>query len=128
MGGLIEHPVQWTEFELWRREKLVAPFPGKPALKRFHMAQCMAREEDFRGWKDGEVDALVHDLRQIILKTGLQGYACAISIEGWDEYIRGALRQCMGDAEQYSVISGAPRTARSPRGCESHPGNGRLAR
>jgi len=24
--------------------------------------------------------------------------------------------------------SGAPRTARSPRGCKSHPGNGRLAR
>src|ERR1019366_9488727 len=26
-----------------------------------------------------------------------------------------------------SVLSGAPRTARSPRGCKSHQGNGRLA-
>ena len=105
MGGLIGNTEQWLTFESHWRAKLFCPLPEKPPLKRFHMSHCMAREGEFKGWTEAETDVLVHDLRQIILQTDLQGYACAISTAGWDAHIRGSLRKCMGDAEQFASIS-----------------------
>src|SRR4051794_36222543 len=77
-GGLMGTESQWLKFELKWKAKLAEPLPGKPPLKRFHMAECDAGDGEFIGYNRGELDAVTHDFRQIILDAGVYGYAAGV--------------------------------------------------
>jgi Protein of unknown function (DUF3800) len=102
-SGLFGNQHQWKLFnDLWAA-KLAAPSPGKPPLSRFHMAECQAGSGEFSGWKRTETDFLVHELGDIILRTGLYGNGLAVSRKVWDELITGDVRRAFGDAEGYCL-------------------------
>ena len=86
-AGLIGIEEQWKAFEGAWKAKLRAPLPGKGPLKRFHMTDCMARAGEFVCYSHGEVDAVAHDFRQIIIGSGVCGYAVAVSRRDWAETV-----------------------------------------
>lgn len=86
-GGLMGTESQWVRFQKDWSAKLARPLPGKPPLRRFHMAECEARNGEFRGYSDAEKDAVIHDFRQIILDAGVYGYAAGVVIADWNEII-----------------------------------------
>lgn len=100
-GGLIGNEAIWTPFEAAWKAKLAAPLPGKPRLKRFHMADCMARQGEFSGYSDAEADAVTHDFRQLIIASGAGGYAVGVSRQDWRELIVAIALLIFGDDEAY---------------------------
>ena len=84
VAGLLADLDNWSIFEDQWREKLTAPLPGKPALRRFHMTDCMAGQAEFRGYTNGERDAVIHDFRQLILRSNCYGYCCAVLVDEWE--------------------------------------------
>jgi len=120
-SGLFGNQHQWQHFEgLWAA-KLRAPSPGKPPLKRFHMANCQAGDGEFLGWSRTATDFLVHELGEIILRCGLYSNGAAISRKDWDDLITGNLRTALGDAEGYSLRMAFVRALKWAKesGCES---------
>jgi Protein of unknown function (DUF3800) len=105
MAGFIGTEDQWEPFDEAWKAKLKEPLPGKPILRRFHMAQCVARRGEFIGYSDAESDAVIHDFRQLILDAKLTGHVMAVDKVAWDEIIVGPLRVFFGDAEWFSVNS-----------------------
>jgi Protein of unknown function (DUF3800) len=101
-GGLIGNEEQWYLFEASWIEKLSKPLPSKPPLNRFHMTECMAREGEFRGYSEAERDAVIHDFRQLIVASGVYGYAIGVAQRDWNELIEPShLRGWFGDAEAF---------------------------
>jgi hypothetical protein len=105
MAGVFGHENQWDYFcDLWAK-KLADPSPGKLPLARFHMAECQSADGDFLGWKRHETDFLVHELTDIILKTGIYGLAGGVERKAYDELMVGAHRRLLGDAETFCIIN-----------------------
>ncbi|MDI1262574.1 MAG: DUF3800 domain-containing protein [bacterium] len=104
-GGLIGEQAQWEEFEPRWKAKLANPLPGKPPLKRFHMAHCQWGWEEFESYSKGERDRLIHDFRQIILDCGVHGVSAAISKSDYDELITGRLLEAHGAADDMAFAS-----------------------
>lgn len=104
VGGIFGYPNQ-LEFlsDLWSK-KLADPSPGKPALKQFHMADCQASTGEFTGWGRTATDFLVHELGDIILKTGVWGFAAAVERKPYEELITGNMRRVCGDPETFCFI------------------------
>jgi hypothetical protein len=102
-AGVCGNQFQWDAFSKAWGAKLKAPSPGKPALSRFHMADCQDAREEFQGWSRTATDFLVHELGEIIIKTGLWGYASGVNRKDWDELIVGEVREALGDAEGFCV-------------------------
>jgi hypothetical protein len=94
---------QWKAFNLAWRAKVAAPLPDKPPLKRFHMFDCHHGDGEFIGYSKPERDALIHDLRNIIIGNGLHGYCCGGSRADWDDLVTGDMRRFLGDAERFCV-------------------------
>jgi len=87
-GGLIGNEEQWYLFTGSWLEKLKSPLSGKPPLRRFHMTDCMARQEEFRDYSVPERDAVIHDFRQLIIASGVWGYAVGVARRDWDELVK----------------------------------------
>jgi hypothetical protein len=113
VGGLIGSGQQWDQFERLWREKLADPLPqvGKLALRKFGIADCRSRYGEFRGYSDGEVDAVTHDFRQIIIQSELIGIAASIDRVAWDELIIGTARVKLGSALEACFTNCIVRTA-----------------
>jgi hypothetical protein len=107
MAGFIGTEEQWKPFDEAWATKLKNPLPeaGKPPLKRFHMANCEARQGEFIGYSEPESDAVIHDFRQLILDAKLAGHVMAVDRVAWDELIIGPLRIFFGDAEWFCLNS-----------------------
>ena len=103
LGGLYADEKRWGAFDADWRSKLAAPVPGKPALKRFHMAECEAGTGEFAGYNRAERDYLIHDLREIIIRHRVSGYCCGVSRKDWDALVQGGVRTFLGDAERFCV-------------------------
>jgi hypothetical protein len=104
MAGIFGYPNQLDFLsELWSK-KLADPSPGKLALKRFHMAECQASENEFAGWNRAATDFLVHELGDIIPKAGVWGYAAAIDRKSYDQLMTGNIRRVCGDGETFCSI------------------------
>lgn len=69
------------------------------------MTECEAQVGAFQGWKVAECDALIHDLRKIIIDLRFFGCACAIFPDDWDELIQGDSRKVFGESEHCCVIT-----------------------
>lgn len=110
IGGLLGSDAQWLAYEQEWQARLDAPLPGKPPLKRFHMYDCEHGEKEFQTWNRAERDNLIYELRQIIIRNKLFGYASALSRPDWDELITGTLRTFLGDAERNAVTNAILRT------------------
>jgi Protein of unknown function (DUF3800) len=102
IGGVWGTEQEWTPFDRAWAAKLQEPLPGKPSLRRFHMHDCEFGDGEFVGWKKPERDALIHDLREIILGYELYGYAFAVSRPDY-ETLNPALQVIFGDAESYAI-------------------------
>jgi hypothetical protein len=101
-GGLIGNEEQWYLFDASWRAKLKSPLSGKLPLHRFHMTECMARTGEFGGYSEPERDAVIHDFRQLIIASGVWGYAVGVSRCDWEELIApSTLRAWLGDAEAF---------------------------
>jgi hypothetical protein len=103
LGGLYADEKRWSAFDADWRFRLAAPVPGKPALKRFHMAECEAGEGEFASYNRAERDLLIHDLREIIVRHTINGYVCGVSRSDWDALVQGDVRAFLGDAERFCV-------------------------
>jgi hypothetical protein len=101
--GLFGNNFQWEHFDRLWAAKLEEPSPGKPPLRRFHMAECQAADGEFLGWNLTATDFLVHELGAIILQCGLWADGVVIPRRHWDELITNDLRTVLGDAEGYSL-------------------------
>jgi hypothetical protein len=88
-GGLIGTPDQWENFEKAWNTKLAAPLPGKPALKKFSLADCNSGKGEFIGYTQGERDAAMHDFRQVLVDAELIGTASAVDRKAWEELVVG---------------------------------------
>src|SRR5215469_8112067 len=101
-GGLIGNEEQWYLFAASWHAKLRAPLSGKPPLNRFHMTACMARVDEFEGYSEAERDAVLYDFRQLVIASGVWGYAVGVSQRDWDELIAPLpIRGWLGDAEAF---------------------------
>lgn len=99
VGGLLGNQYQWQYFnELWASQ-LREPVPGKFALSRFHMTECQARRGEFDGWNTEQVEFLVRQLTDIIIRCGLWGYGCGVARDAWNDLVTGDDRDALGDAE-----------------------------
>ena len=58
---------------------------------------------EFVGYSRAERDALIYDLRNIIISHGLHGYCCGGSRVDWDDLVSGDMRRFLGDAERFCV-------------------------
>jgi hypothetical protein len=103
-GGLFANQHQWKYFEELWRAKLSEPSPGKLPLSRFHMYDCQSLAGEFAGWSRTASDFLVHELGNIILRTGLWGYSCAVFRKDWDELVHGVNRKALGDPEEFCLL------------------------
>ncbi len=84
-------------------ELLGAPLPDKPPLKKFHLSHCAAADGEFSNYNLGERDLTRRNFRQIIVESGAEGVACAVSKKAYDELMVGDARKHYGSAEQNAV-------------------------
>ena len=103
LAGLYGTDEQWKAFNLAWRNKLDDPVPHKRPLRRFHMFDCHHGEGEFVGYSQAERDALIHDLRSIIISHRLHGYCCGGSRLDWDALVSGDICRFLGDAERFCV-------------------------
>jgi hypothetical protein len=115
IGGLIGAEKHWSPFEIEWKAKLANPLPGKPPLRRFHMAPCMARGGDFAGYSEGERDAVIHDFRQIILDADLTGFSYAVSLKDWDTIIGTRSFRGLKDPEFFCMSNAITQSAKIAR-------------
>ena len=102
-GGLYGTDEQWKAFDLAWKTKLANPVPNRPPLRRFHIVNCHHGNGEFLGYYKAEKDALIHDLRNIIISHGLHGYCCGGSRVDWDDLVLGDMRSFLGDVERFCV-------------------------
>jgi hypothetical protein len=102
-GGLMGIERQWLKFEEDWKAKLAEPLPGKPPLKRFHMSECEARAGEFSDYSTAEKDAAIHDFRQVILDSGVYGYAAAVFVPDWNRIIDSKSYGRLSDAEFFCM-------------------------
>lgn len=112
IGTLLGTVAQWSQFEQEWAAKLAAPLPGKKPLRKFHLADCNAKEGEFRGYTDGEQDAVTHDFREIIIRAGLISTAAAIDKKAWDDLVVEKHRDKFGDALKQCVYRAVEETIR----------------
>jgi hypothetical protein len=67
------------------------------------MFDCHHGEGEFVGYSQAERDALIHDLRNIIISHRVHGYCCSGSRSDWDALVSGDKRRFLGDAERFCV-------------------------
>src|SRR5208337_4071728 len=67
------------------------------------MTECMARDGEFSHYTLGEQDAVIHDFRQIMIDSGLYGYACAVSLKDWDQIVGSRSLNGLKDPEFYCM-------------------------
>lgn len=104
-GGFLGLGSQWADFDDVWRAKLAKPFDkpehAKPALKKFHLAECEALDGEFRGYTRTESDSLQHDLRQIISDHAVIGITHCIDRVAYDRLVvSDEAREMLGDPEQ----------------------------
>jgi hypothetical protein len=87
VAGLIANSQNWYVFEEDWAAKLAEPIPGKPPLERFHMTDCMAGEGEFSTYSRAERDLVIHDFREIILRSNSHGYCSAVSVPAWQKHM-----------------------------------------
>jgi len=85
-GGFVGTDTQWTAFNAAWRTKLAAPLPGKPLLRKFGLADCERRRNEFFGYSGAESDLLQNEMREIIVKHRLLGVCYSVD------------RSCVGSA------------------------------
>ena len=100
VAGLIGTVQQWSIFEHEWGQRLADPLPGynKPPLRMFHLSPCNARDGEFREYNDAECNAVTHDFRQIIIRSGLISTSSAIDRRAWDDLVVGKARKWLGNA------------------------------
>jgi hypothetical protein len=77
----------------------------KPPLKRFHMADCQASRREFVGWSRTETDYFCHQLRTVIIESGVSAYGVACARKDWDNLVVGDVRAFLGTAEGFCIRS-----------------------
>jgi hypothetical protein len=104
--------------QTWKQH-LDRPLCGqKKRLSRFHMVDCQDSRGEFEGWTRTETDYFCHQLREVIVESGVAGYGIAISRQDWDELVTDDVRGFLGDAEGYCISQCFVRALRwSRRNC-----------
>lgn len=102
-GGLVGTVAQWEGFERAWAAKLAAPLPGKPPLKKFHLAPCQSGWDEYASYTRAESDAAIHDFRQIIMGADLISVAFTVEQKAWDELVTGKDRDLHGSALEVCV-------------------------
>jgi Protein of unknown function (DUF3800) len=67
------------------------------SIDAFHMSHCEAAADPFF-WPWARRAALIHDLRQVLIRHQLLGTAFSISRRDWDELVTGEHREHLGNA------------------------------
>ena len=103
LGGLLGDEHQWSAFERGWSSCLQNPTKGRGPIGRFHAFDLQHSVGEFAGWKRPESDNAFYNFRQVIIESGLLGYAIAVDIAAWNELVVGPLRTFLGDAERFCV-------------------------
>jgi hypothetical protein len=87
----------------WRWH-LEAPLCGrKGRIKRFHAYDCYQSINDFVGWTRTETDYFRHQLREVIIQSGVSAYGIACLRRDYEDLIAGDLRSVLGDPEGFCI-------------------------
>jgi hypothetical protein len=104
IGGLMGNDAAWSAFDVaWRAVLDNPPFDLAP-LKKWSTGDCRGNRGEFVGWSDAARDHVTYLFRQIILNSGLDGFAAAIDLKAWNELIVGPLRDLLGDGEKVILV------------------------
>jgi hypothetical protein len=83
----------------WKRH-LDRPLCGrKHRLRRFHATDCNASQGEFSGWTRTETDYFCHQLRMVIIESGVAACGIACSRKDYDELVTGDIRAVLGNPE-----------------------------
>jgi hypothetical protein len=86
------------------RSHLEAPLCGrKSRIKRFHAYDCYQSINDFVGWTRTETDYFRHQLREVIIQSGVSAYGIACLRMDYEDLIAGDLRSVLGDPEGFCI-------------------------
>ena len=105
IGGLFGNDHQWKELERRWHELLARPGDLWSPLSRFHMYDCEHGDGEFSGHSRGARDHLIYKFRNLILDSGLHGYAIGISAPDWAELVTGERLAAWGDPERQCVMN-----------------------
>ena len=87
----------------WKRH-LDTPLCGrKDRISRFHAYDCYQSNGEFAGWTRTETDYFRHQLRTLIIESGVAAYGIACVRKDYDELISGDLRGVLGSPEGYCI-------------------------
>lgn len=67
------------------------------------MTDCYDSRGEFEGWSRTETDYFCHQLRTVILESGVAVYAMSCARKDWDDLVTGDLRAILGDPEGFCV-------------------------
>lgn len=99
MAGWIGDEEQWAKFDKEWRALL-----DKEGLTWFHMTECEAADGEFDMWPRPRRDALIHDLRQVILNNNLHGLGVVIARNDWNRLVTGKIRDILGDGNDVCFV------------------------
>lgn len=103
VGGLVGTVDQWEAFDKKWRAKLKEPLESKPPIKSFSLWDCQNAQREFCRYSRPESDLLTKEFREIIIESGVIGFAAAIDKIAWDELVTPQHRQNMGPAENFCL-------------------------
>lgn len=107
-GGFVGTVPQWAKLDAAWKAKLACPFDdpfhARPPLKKFHLAQCQAKEGEFAYYNEAESAALQYAFRQIIADAGVVGVAFTIDQRAYDRLVTGEARAFFGSAESMCFL------------------------
>jgi hypothetical protein len=87
----------------WKR-RLDAPLSGrKNPLSRFHAYDCFQSLGEFSGWTRTETDYFRHELRTVIIDSGVAAYGVACQRKDYDELIKEPVRSVLGTSEGFCI-------------------------
>lgn len=101
-GGVLGGVEQFADLDAMWLKLLSEPLPGKPPIKNFHLAACIAGGDDFKSYSPAERDHVRNLFREAILKSRLMPVAFGLDVLAWDQHFQGDLRDLLGDAERAS--------------------------
>lgn len=101
-GGLIGQADRFDQFTIRWNALLSEPLPGKPPLKKMHLAALRNAKGEFFGYNQAEIDLLTKKFRDVIVESGLECIAYIVSVEDWLRASTELERSYLGDARNFA--------------------------
>ena len=99
-GGIVGYREYLNELEVAWREQLACPCDGRPPIKAFHSSHLAASDGEFEGYSETERDLTRYNFRKVIVDAGLTVLSFGVSVDDWDDIVKGPARVVLGSGER----------------------------